>query len=258
MSSFDFGPSEPNPFASPEAASMAEQVGDDTVQPRSSIDHLEAFSFLFQNPNWIINVLLLTLLQLLPIVGPMIIMGYSAEIVGKKAIGRTPTYADFDFNRFGEYLMRGLWILLLGLLGSLPLIPVYLVFFALAILAQQAIGDEGMLLLLLMYPVMMVCLLLLGVILQPMIIRAGFQNDLGTAFDWAWIRDFIGKMWVDQLIGSFVIFLLGFLVTMVGMLFFCVGMYPAMVIGHLAWWHFLMQLYQVYIGRGGQSVRFVD
>lgn len=258
MSSFNIDPSEPNPFASPEGVSMPEKAGDDAVLPRQSIDYLEAFSFIFENPNWVVNVLLLTLMQLLPIVGPMVIIGYEAEMAGKKAIGRTRTYADFDFNRFGEYLMRGLWIFLVAMLGSIPLIPVYLLMIGVVLVAQQAIGDEAVLLMLLMYPLMMVVMLLVGIILQPMMIRVGFRNDLGSAFDWAWIRDFIGKMWVDQLVGSFVIFLLGFLVAMVGLLFFCVGVYPAAVIGQLAWWHFLMQLYQVYVHRGGKPVGFVD
>jgi len=251
-----------NPFASPEPGQQLPPHSDQPaghVVTRSSVDYLECYTFVFENPNWFVNVLLLTLMQFIPAIGGIIVMGYEGEMIGRKATGQSPTYIDFDFNSFVAYLIRGLWIFLITLIPAICLVPFYVAMAVLVSVAESsgndAVAGIG---LIIFIPVIMVLVFLATFIMQPMILLAALRCEFMAALDMAWIRDFLGKMWVEQLLGTIIILILGMLIGMVGLLFCFVGVYPAMIIAMYAYWHFMLQLYQVYVHRGGKAVPFVE
>src|SRR5262245_57238028 len=68
------------------------------------------FTYFIRKPGGFTNVLYGCLLVLIPVIGPIILLGYRAEVA--ESLEKDPNledYPDFDFNRFLDYLMRGVW-----------------------------------------------------------------------------------------------------------------------------------------------------
>ncbi|HYH67775.1 MAG TPA: DUF4013 domain-containing protein, partial [Urbifossiella sp.] len=96
-----------------------------------------AFSYFYAKQNGWTNLLLVTLCLFIPFVGPLVLLGYQAEVTER--LSRDPDlrrYPDFSFDRFGELLSRGLWPFLVSLVVALMAVPVLLV----AVFAAMGIG----------------------------------------------------------------------------------------------------------------------
>src|SRR5438093_320718 len=84
-----------------------------------------AFSYFLSKRGGFTNLLLLTLCQLIPVIGPIVALGYRAEV--PLALSRDSDrrrHPNFDFNRFVKYLTRGLWPFLVGLIVAFLGLPV--------------------------------------------------------------------------------------------------------------------------------------
>lgn len=248
-----------NPFASPEGTSYepGQPEGGEAVVPRNSVDYMETVGDVFNSPNWFVNILLGGICIIIPIIGGMIALGYVAEIIGARAYGKTKNYPDFDLNRFGEYLTRGFWMFLVTFVTSICLMPLSMIaggIFG----ALQATENEVMIVLgfVLYFATILGVNLITFFISCPLIIRAGMLNDFVGAFDFNWIMDFIKKMWVEQLLGSILLYIMAILFMLVGCMALCVGYIPAAGAVMIMWALFIAQLYQVYVKRGGQALPF--
>src|SRR4029079_9337309 len=76
-------------------------------------EYLRAYNYVFENPNWVVNILLWALCLLaahfVPVVTWLILLGHFFEIVISLHQTGGKRYPDFDLNRFGEYLARSVW-----------------------------------------------------------------------------------------------------------------------------------------------------
>lgn len=253
-----------NPFAAPEGGfNQPNHSSDGTVQARSSMDYLEAFGKVFENSNWFLNVLILGLVVVignyLLFIGGIVGTGYGITILHEKSTGKTNSYPDFDLNKFGEYLIRGFWMFLVGLVFGLCSAPIVVVF-ALLMVAFQASGSDALALIgtLLYFVVIFGFSIIANLAILPIFIRAGLTCSFSDAFDFAWIKDFISKMWVEQIVGLIVLAILSWFVMLVGLVALCIGIIPAAGVVMIAYWNFITQLYQVFVGRGGQPVQYRD
>ena len=67
-----------------------------------------AFGYILNRTGGFANLLLMTVCNLIPIVGPIVLLGYRAEVA--QALlrdGELRRHPKFDFDRFIEYLTRG-------------------------------------------------------------------------------------------------------------------------------------------------------
>lgn len=254
-----------NPFASPEGTSYEppQQDASAEVIPRSSVDYIESVSGVFSNPNWFINTLVagvaVLLAAIIPVVGALFAWGYIGEIIGARAYGRTNSYPDFDLNRLGDYVMRGLWMSLAAFAGSICIAPVMLLAWGL-MAALMATQNEA--LIAVGFAIYFVAIIGANVaiffVTCPLVIRAGMLNDLMSAFDFKWIMDFIKKMWLELILGGIVLYFFAMFFMLVGCMALCVGYIPAAgavaIMGAL----FLTQLYQVYVFRGGEALPYKE
>src|SRR3954462_1936123 len=110
-----------NPYASPVVAAQP-VVG--PFKPIDHIEHMRMFKYVFENPNWLMNILLSGLCMIIPIIGSLIVLGYQFEAVAALLATQGARYPDFTFSRFAEYLVRGLWPFLVQLIASLVLAPI--------------------------------------------------------------------------------------------------------------------------------------
>jgi hypothetical protein len=258
-------PEQKNPFASP--VMPPPQAPVHAAGYPSGIEYLRSYNYIFENPNWAMNVLwgFLCILStlMIPFLGNIVFLGYQFEVIQVLLATGGARYPDFDINRFGDYLSRGIWPLLVQMLVSIPLAIVayvgVIVVILLAAAAGSAGGDTaGPILAVFIGGVGMLAMVGLFVavmlLLVPMMIRAGLQQDFAAAFDFGWASDFVKRMWVEIILVALFVQLTGFVLVMLGFFALCVGVYAAAAIVMLAYSHLWYQLYLVFLGRGGKPI----
>lgn len=205
------------------------------------------------------NLLMTSVCLFIPIIGPIVLLGYQFEII--EALHRDPRQQclDFDFNRFVNYLQRGVWPFLVSLVSAVVLVPlIWLVMIVPFVLLTTA-GDKNapaiaLVVLGLVFLGFLAVILAFSIVLLPLLLRAGLTQDFAAAFDFGFIKDFIAKTWLECIL-AYLFFMLGnFVVTLAGMCLCFVGVYPASVVGMLAHTHFHYQLYEIYLSRGGRPI----
>jgi hypothetical protein len=214
-----------------------------------------AFSyFVGKKPNGWTNLMLATVCLLIPAVGPIVALGYRAEVAER--LSRDPDlrrHPDFAFDRFMDLLVRGLWPFLIQLIGSLVLMPFAFVAIFGGIGLGAAINQPavGMILGFMAY---MLIALVGTALLMPMVFHAELANrfDIGGGFRFA--VSFL-KLVGGKAVVTYIVFtLLAVPITFLGLLLCIVGMYPALVLVMMAGQHLMVQLYLDYLDRGGEEI----
>lgn len=242
-----------NPYASPQFPSVPPPLK--PMGGPVAMDYMRMVTYVFENPNWFMNCLMCGLCALIPVIGGIVAQGYSFEVVVGLIQAGGGRYPDFDFNRFGDYLMRGLWPFLAGLVATLGIMLVMGVLFGIIAAlgrvagkdAGEAIAGLSSLLLTILSPLIML-------FVQPMLLRAALTMDFGQAFQFEWAKDFVQKMWLEMLIGFLLWYVAAMVLSMVGVIACCIGLLVTGPIAILAQSHLMFQLYSVYVSRGGMPI----
>lgn len=252
--------------------------------------YMQAYSFLFGSRNWTTNLLLASVCVLIPVIGPILLIGYLFEVIDvllgrlpwpsdKKSANRasdaiceqppalsvseTPTYAgtypDLTFDRLGDYLARGIWPFLVQLIVNLPMGFVFglLWMLGMMLVSIAAASDSGVLagvIVILLFIVYFLVVVALGIVSVPLYIRAGLSGDFASAFSLAFLRDFLQRVGKETLLMQLFLSATSFLLTLGGMLACCIGVYPALALVMFAHHHLDLQLYELYLERGGTPV----
>ncbi len=230
---------------------------------RRGMQYGRMVSYVFENPRWFVNLLLMAVCQIIPFVGPLVVMGYQFEIV--ETLHRDPKrrYPDFDFGRFVDYLVRGLWPFLVVLVASLVLMPIIFgvvlaiivgVGLAVSGAGNQNFGPVVASVLPLVVLGMIALSMLLQLLLVPLQLRAGLAQDFGAAFDFTFFKRFLASTWKECVLGMLFIIAVSFAAVIVGLALCFVGIYLTISVILLAQAHFHYQLYELYLDRGGEPV----
>lgn len=238
-----------------------------TAGSADRMEYMRSYQYIFENPNWMMNVLwgflCIISTSIIPIIGQLVLLGYQYEVIEALFLARGARYPDFDINRFADYLGRSIWPFLVQLIASLVIAPVIVLFsvvFMIAVSAGAAAGGDnfGPIIAIFGFAIAFVVIfalaLAMAAVLMPMTLKAGLQQDLGAAFDFAWIKDFIAKTWLEMVLSFLFLAFTGFLFTMLGLLLFCIGMYAGIAVVMLAQAHIQYQLYSLYLARGGTPI----
>jgi hypothetical protein len=246
----------------------------DPVVPRQPIKldgmaYWESFTHQFRNPNWLTNVGWGILLMFLPIIGPLLFTGYLMRATDSQIRSNGQRDCDFNWDEIEDYLYRGLWAILVNFLVSLIFVPIIWGCFLLIFLAGMSIAsllgvweqpDAGpkAAAVVSMYGIGFVCMICLNLVqmvfASPLVLRAGLGKDLGRAFDFAWIKDFVRKMWVEMVNSAVFMLFLGLALMPVGLLLCGVGIIPVAILLHIASAHLWYQWYSLYLQRGGKPI----
>lgn len=230
------------------------------VEPPAAMDYPDMFAAIVRNPAWVANLFFMLVAGFIPLIGSILVAGYQFEVV--EALVRQPRqmYPDFDWGRVKQYLMRGIWPVVVKLMLGFVLAPfAFVIWFGSIIVlsSASAAGNPQI-----PTAVGIVMLISAGILLALLAIavncvglafqlRAGLIQDFAPTFDFPWIQDFLGKMWFEILVGQLFILVAGFALCALGLLVFCIGMYLAIVATFLANAIFCAQLYRLYLARGG-------
>ena len=228
---------------------------------RFQYDFARSYSYIFENPNWLTNVMFCVLCMIIPIVGPFAFLGYQMEIVQCLHVTQGKRYPDFDTNVLGNYLGRGLWVFVVMFVLSLITTPIFiLIAVFMAVGSGGLAGAGGGAVLLLVMPLVFlgtsVISVLFALVALPMTLRAGLGMDFGSAFDLGFIKQFVGNVWKQHLLAMLLMIPVAMIATVVGLLAFCVGIYFTMVIVQLMYTHQLWQSYELHLSKGGQPIRY--
>jgi hypothetical protein len=260
-----------NPFANPYANPYQppKDLGSDVVLESvpTELEFQRSISYVFDNPNWPMNLLAIVLCHLagniIPVLPAMVLLGYQFVIVEALLARPHDTYPDFKFDRLTEYLMRGLYPLLVALIGGILAIPFLLIAIGIPVgLSVLAIAnvdeDVRTVLLFILIPIgvvyLFVIIFLMNLAIVPMVLRAGLAQDIGSAFNFSFIKDFASRMWRDMLYAGVFLMCAALVAELLGVMLFCVGIFFTIAVVQLAQAHLGMQLYRIYLLRGGQRV----
>lgn len=232
------------------------------------MNYMASITDFFRSPKWVPNLLLGAVCMLIPIVGPLVLIGW---VVGPLFRSRDPVnferFPDFDFSDFGKLLERGVWPFLGNLVAGIIVVPLMWIVLALPVgllVASTAAtnaekNSEAMGLLALCSIGLVVVLIaaaacMLTLIIRPLMLRAAITQDFGQAFNFRFIKDFISRTWVEQLLSIFFLVVAGIVLLIIGMFAICLGTYLVIPLLTFAQWHLERQIYDLYIARGGEPV----
>ncbi|MEZ6096355.1 MAG: DUF4013 domain-containing protein [Pirellulaceae bacterium] len=225
------------------------------------LDYFRNFRFLFESSNGFVNLLLCSVIQLIPVIGPIILMGYQYEISESLVRQRGGVYPDFTFDRFTNYLVRGVWPFLVALIVGLTTIPIFFLFWFAFMFAMTAVNFNASPAIAIAIPVGVFFfwigfILFANLLLIPFSSRAGLGQDFGKSFDFAFARSFIGLVWKELLLGILIIALCSPFIAFAGILLLIVGYFPAIALISMAVGFHHHQLYCLYLSRGGTPIPF--
>jgi hypothetical protein len=216
-----------------------------------------------ESPNWQMNLVWLSLAALLQhfIVGAVFAFGYGAEVIQSRAGLPGRRNPDIAPNRISETFLLGLWAFLVYLISALvvSLLSTLTILAIAAIVALSIPADAReyvpIVMAIVIVPLSLLAQLMIAMIVGPLCIRAMICQDFQKSFDIAWLKSFLKLMFRDMLISSLALGLIAIPLLMLGLLLFCVGIYPAMGILTGASLHLLSQWYELFLLRGGQPVK---
>lgn len=231
------------------------------------MNYTASISDFFKSPKWLMNLLLGGVCVLIPIVGPIVVLGWLITGFWARQDENFETFPDFDFSNFSKYLERGVWPFLVafvvGVGLSIVLVPLVWILMIPAMLIGGGVSSGGdpnlggclgvmiMMLAMLVWAVAIVAMML---VLVPLKIRACLTQDFATSFDVAFVKQFVALTWKELVRSSLFIVGASIVLPFLGMLVFCVGVYFAAVVIYFSWTHLNKQLYQLYLSRGGVPV----
>lgn len=218
----------------------------------------------FASPKWAMNLLLTGVCTLIPVIGPMVVLGWLIGGFWGRGSDRAEEFPPFDFGRFSDYLTRGLWPFLVALVASLVFVPLMWLACFIPLLGVGVLGGHGGrhdadgLLALVMIGLVIAVVTLLSVVMmlviKPLMIRAELLQDFGKAFDFRWSMRFVKLTWLECVLATLFVWFASVVFSLVGMAAFCVGVYFVTGPVYFAMVHLDRQIYLLFLARGGEPV----
>jgi hypothetical protein len=195
----------------------------------------KAFSFAFEDKDWIKKLGIGALLMIIPFIGWLVVAGWGIEIT-KRVIQHDPQPLP-DWSDFGGYLVKGLQVFVIGLVYSLPIILVNICQQGVTLFGQQ--GDTTDQTILMAVTVLAVCFgcvsfiysIFLGFILPAALGNFAATGQMGAGFRFGEVFGLVRAApvaYLLALLGGFVASLiasLGLILCVIGILFTAVYAY---------------------------------
>lgn len=201
------------------------------------------------------TILGLAVCTIIPVVGPLVALGYLFRRFSRERSGLGKD--DFDFSYFSNYLTAGVWPFVSTLVLSFCVMP--LVFLAeIPIFGAVFVAEENEVLAIILgvvgFILYIAVLILITLLTYPVMLRSGLMMDFKAGFSKSFILGFIKKVGGSLLLWIFVIALLAYPAMILGVLAFFVGVFVVAVWIQFAMFHLLFQHYDLYLHRGGEPI----
>lgn len=187
----------------------------------------KAFTFAFEDKDWLKKIGIAGLVMLIPLIGQFTVMGWALEVT-RRVIRHEPETLP-DWGAFGDYLVKGLKMFVIGLVYALPIILLSVC----ANVPYMFLGDssdETMISIISIASICVSCLSALYGIALGFVIPAAFANfvvtdELGAAFRFSEVFGLVRAApaaYLLALIGSIVagiVASLGLILCFIGVIF---------------------------------------
>lgn len=219
----------------------------------------KAIQFPFRGPNVWPNLGCMALSMIIPVVGGLVATGYLI-VIEKKLIENINSDAPrFNFNRFADYLIKGLWPFLASLVLSLFIMPLT---FGLAVAMMLAVAllheNEGLMVGAIVCGGFLIVLvsLLIGPPFQALYLNVSLQGDFKAAFDWRFALDYTRRVGLLYIGKHLLLMLIFFPLAIFSFCIPYLGMFALMTISMFVFTHLNIQIYLEYLNRGGTPIPF--
>ena len=220
---------------------------------------LAGVRFVFEDPDWKTTVLMGLVLFLIPVVGPIAFSGWLCEVQQRLVRGHPRPVPRIDFADFTHLLGRGVVPFLVQLVMLLPIYAVISLLYVgvgIGVAASVVQGTPWIALVVGLVSLLLGTMvgLVYSVVLNAAQTRAELTESFGDALQPRALMDYLGKTWLQAIIKGFLFSFVAFGIALAGMLLFCVGIYPAMVVVQIAAMHLRWQIYRYHVERGGEPI----
>jgi hypothetical protein len=209
------------------------------------MDFGKAFTFVFDDPDWLKKVAINALIGLIPLIGQLYVLGWGLEVARRVATGSATPLPDVDF---GTFLGHGLKAFVVSLVYTAPIWILSIVVAIITAIGGQVSEDAGMML----TTITSICLglfslvfgLLLGVIMPAALTRTVVLGTIKDGLDvravWALVSNAVGP-YLMTLVGTI---LASLLAAIVGSLACGIGLIFTMAYYQVVMGHFYGQAYR--------------
>lgn len=197
--------------------------------PGPALDFGRALSFFFQDPQWVSKILIGSIFSVLSMfmVGGVFIAGYAVRLLRRASRGEAYPLPEWD--DLGGMFMEGLQVMGAYLAHILPVFVMMIAFMIPVALAGESQSDAPPAVLLIAIPMMLLASLAIVAVLiyfPAALTRLAVNERFGAAFEiganWAFIR----RNFSNYLL-AIVVFLVANFISQLGILLFCIGIFPA-------------------------------
>jgi hypothetical protein len=245
-------------FETAYAAPAADTTG--APPPPGRVSVLDALRFVTSQPGWTMNVVYALLALFVPVVGPLVFIGWQAEMMQRLVRRHPHPVPPLDVDDALHYLMRGLAPFVVTLAFQVPFfLFLYFLVFGMAggaAIVLDATGSEGA-----------AWGVGIGFALVGFVVwaygsalvnaahtRAELVEDFGEGFAMGKIFRYANKTWLKHLGVMLVFGLIGLGMGMLGLLVFFVGVYFVAAFLQLAAVHLRWQMYEWAVARGAEPI----
>ncbi len=227
------------------------------------MNYVVSITDFFKSPKWMMNLLLGGICCLIPVIGPMVYLGWLITGFWTRQDKSFETFPEFKFDNFTKYLERGLWPMVVTLtivFGGYIIMMILMIPFSIILsLFSSHDGHQHGGLIATLFGLIFTLLefgfiALIFFAIKPLMIRATLLQDFTKSFDLAFVKKFINLTWVEMLVSTIFLSVVGTVLFFAGMIVFCVGIYFAAALVYFAMCHLDKQLYDLYLSRGGEAI----
>ena len=221
------------------------------------MQYLQPFLYFARKPRTgFINVLCACLCPFIPIAGVMILLGYRSQV--SEALERDPDlkdHPDFEFGKIGAYVQSGIGPFLARLVYSVFAVPPAAAVAVATGIGTHALAPEPLLAIAVGFLAFMSLMLLGMTLLWPMEYHAQVTGKFSPLAEFRFALGFARLCWLPTLVAVLMFSMFSSIVSLLGLMLFYIGLYPAYVIQNMAEQHLMSQLYLLYLEEGGEPIR---
>jgi hypothetical protein len=256
MSQFD-------PYSTPKqntADLQPAMVDASNFHPIRSLDFVRLVKSPFASPNWFVNLVWMFVCELLAmfVIGQLIHLGYAGQVAIARSGGRDRVWPDFEIDRFGDYLLRGLWPFLWQMILAFGALFVVGLPLMATIAGAIALGENNqpaasMIVAIVGGAVTAILLMLSIVVTVSVTIKSLLGNSFASGLEMNFHKAFVGSMIPTLLLTWLMLMVLSIGYSIVGMLLLCIGTLAVGPMLRLVMCDLLAQLHDIHLSRGGPS-----
>ena len=218
------------------------------------MEYGKAYGYFLNREGGVKGLFLGSLMLLVPVIGPIVFMGYQAEVT--EDLERDPDVRDhdpFSFDHFSRYLSRGVWPFVMSLI-----VQAILVLFLVAVVAAAAgvgfVTQDFWAAYASYFVFLIPATVVASLVSLPLMLHVQLAGKLRVGAAFAFASRFLGKVWGQCLVSLFISTLISGAIATLGYAACCVGILPAAIVIAMAQENLSIQLYRLYLAEGGEPI----